>query len=194
MNPYTKALPDDVAAKHAQALSRSVRDVSAPQRRDWSRDDLGRNDSNSWLNNFPVRGRTEYATLFDRAGQPKAAFFAVRDAALAAQKTPMNNQMATPRPRNQFTLAPPRLPRAAPMRLRKPRINSWSRNYRPTVDARFPKSHRCGARQSRRCQRKLVSRNVRVAIWLFIGVFCAAKPHRALEKVTGWPARSNKVA
>lgn len=29
------------------------------------------NDENSWRNDWPVKGRTEYATLFDRQGQPK---------------------------------------------------------------------------------------------------------------------------
>lgn len=28
-------------------------------------------DGNSWRNGFPVKGRTDYATLFDRQGQPK---------------------------------------------------------------------------------------------------------------------------
>ena len=29
------------------------------------------NDANSWRNDFPVRGRTDYATLFDRQNKPK---------------------------------------------------------------------------------------------------------------------------
>lgn len=29
------------------------------------------NDANSWRNGFPVKGRTDYATLFDRQSQPK---------------------------------------------------------------------------------------------------------------------------
>ena len=29
------------------------------------------NDANSWRNDWPVKGRTEYATLFDRNSQPK---------------------------------------------------------------------------------------------------------------------------
>ncbi|MBR0046342.1 MAG: endo-1,4-beta-xylanase [Bacteroidaceae bacterium] len=29
------------------------------------------NDANSWRNSFPIRGRTDYATLFDRQNQPK---------------------------------------------------------------------------------------------------------------------------
>jgi endo-1,4-beta-xylanase len=34
-------------------------------------------DAESWLNNFPVKGRTNYPTLFDRQGQPKPAYDAV---------------------------------------------------------------------------------------------------------------------
>lgn len=34
-------------------------------------------DGNSWRNNWPVRGRTDYPLLFDRQGKPKPAFHAV---------------------------------------------------------------------------------------------------------------------
>ena len=34
----------------------------------------GVNDANSWKNNWPVRGRTDYPLLFDRNNQPKPAF------------------------------------------------------------------------------------------------------------------------
>jgi endo-1,4-beta-xylanase len=37
----------------------------------------GVHDGQSWLNNWPVRGRTNYPLLFDRQGQPKPAFDAV---------------------------------------------------------------------------------------------------------------------
>jgi len=37
----------------------------------------GVTDGDSWLNSSPVRGRTSYPQLFDRAGQPKPAFDAV---------------------------------------------------------------------------------------------------------------------
>ena len=47
------------------------------------RDAIGRvtfwgvTDGDSWLNNFPTRGRTNYPLLFDREGKPKPAFDAV---------------------------------------------------------------------------------------------------------------------
>jgi endo-1,4-beta-xylanase len=39
----------------------------------------GVNDGQSWLNGFPVRGRTNYPLLFDRQFKPKPAFYAVID-------------------------------------------------------------------------------------------------------------------
>lgn len=41
----------------------------------------GVSDKTSWLNNFPVRGRTNFALLFDRQFQPKPAFYRVLNAA-----------------------------------------------------------------------------------------------------------------
>lgn len=41
----------------------------------------GITDKDSWLNNFPVRGRTNFALLFDRAGKPKPAFYRVLETA-----------------------------------------------------------------------------------------------------------------
>jgi endo-1,4-beta-xylanase len=37
----------------------------------------GVNDGQSWLNGFPVRGRTNYPLLFDRQFKPKPAFYKV---------------------------------------------------------------------------------------------------------------------
>jgi endo-1,4-beta-xylanase len=42
----------------------------------------GVTDGDSWKNNWPVRGRTNYPLLFDRAYQPKPAFHRVVEAAL----------------------------------------------------------------------------------------------------------------
>jgi len=44
-------------------------------------------DGDSWLNNWPIRGRTSYPLLFDRSGQPKPAFQAVIQ--VAAKGKPM---------------------------------------------------------------------------------------------------------
>ena len=37
----------------------------------------GVTDRESWLNGFPIRGRTNYPLLFDRTGKPKRALEAV---------------------------------------------------------------------------------------------------------------------
>ena len=41
----------------------------------------GVTDAGSWLNDWPVRGRTNYPLLFDRASQPKPAFISVLETA-----------------------------------------------------------------------------------------------------------------
>jgi endo-1,4-beta-xylanase len=77
LNPYTAGLPDSVQ----QALTRQYADLFAVYVR--HRDIISRvtfwgvTDRDSWLNNWPVRGRTSHPLLFDRAGQPKPAFDAV---------------------------------------------------------------------------------------------------------------------
>jgi endo-1,4-beta-xylanase len=71
LNPYTEGLPDSVNVafenryldffnlflKHQDVISRVTL---------W-----GVNDNNSWKNNWPVRGRTDYPLLFDRNNEPK---------------------------------------------------------------------------------------------------------------------------
>ncbi|MFW6275546.1 MAG: endo-1,4-beta-xylanase [bacterium] len=71
LNPYTEGLPDSVNVayenryldffnlflKHQEVISRVTL---------W-----GVNDNNSWKNNWPVRGRTDYPLLFDRNNEPK---------------------------------------------------------------------------------------------------------------------------
>jgi GH35 family endo-1,4-beta-xylanase len=83
MNPYTVSLPDAVARQHAeryrQAFAMFLR----------HKDVIGRvtlwgpHDGDSWFNDFPIKGRTDYPLLFDRQGKPKPAFYAVQQAAQA---------------------------------------------------------------------------------------------------------------
>jgi endo-1,4-beta-xylanase len=77
MNPYTQGLPDTVAQQQAeryrQAFAMFLRHKDVIGRVTlW-----GTHDGLSWLNHFPVPGRTDYPLLFDRQGKPKPAFFAV---------------------------------------------------------------------------------------------------------------------
>ena len=77
LNPYPNGLPEDVQ----QALAKRYADLFAVF---WKHRDVvarvtlwGVTDRESWLNNWPVRGRTSYPLLFDREGKPKPAFTAV---------------------------------------------------------------------------------------------------------------------
>jgi endo-1,4-beta-xylanase len=76
-NPYTAGLPDDVQ----QALAKRYADlfkVYVAHKDVITRITFwGVTDGDTWLNNFPTRGRTNYPLLFDRQGKAKAAFEAV---------------------------------------------------------------------------------------------------------------------
>jgi len=87
LNPYANGLPDDVQ----QALARqyaSLFGVYLKHRAVMSRVTLwGLTDADSWRNDWPVVGRTDYPLLFDRNGKPKPAFDAViRQATLAENR------------------------------------------------------------------------------------------------------------
>jgi endo-1,4-beta-xylanase len=76
LNPYTNGLPADMQEKLAARYEELFRIFV--QHKEIQRVTLwGVTDSESWLNNFPVRGRTNYPLLFDRQCQPKPAFAAV---------------------------------------------------------------------------------------------------------------------
>ena len=81
MNPYTDKLPDTIAQAQAKRYQKAfvmfLRHKTVIGRVTF----WGVRDSKSWLNDFPLRGRTDYPLLFDRAGKPKPAFFAVQNAA-----------------------------------------------------------------------------------------------------------------
>jgi endo-1,4-beta-xylanase len=76
-NPYTAGLPDDKQKALAQRYA-ELFDVFVKHRASIDRITFwGVTDAESWLNNFPTRGRTNYPLLFDRQGKPKPAFDAV---------------------------------------------------------------------------------------------------------------------
>lgn len=78
MNPYTQSLPADVAEKQAERYRQAFELFLRYQKHIRRVTLWGTQDGSSWLNNFPVRGRTDYALLFDRQGKPKPAFFAIQ--------------------------------------------------------------------------------------------------------------------
>ncbi len=76
-NPYADALPDSVqtqlAADYEALFKLFLKHKDKVTRVTF----WGVNDGDSWLNNWPVRGRTNYPLLFDRKDQPKPAFYKV---------------------------------------------------------------------------------------------------------------------
>ena len=88
LNPYPAGLPDSVQ----RALTTRYVDMfrvflkygaSIDRVTFW-----GVTDGDSWLNGWPIRGRTSYPLLFDRAGRPKAAF----DGVMALARRPATNR------------------------------------------------------------------------------------------------------
>jgi endo-1,4-beta-xylanase len=77
LNPYANGLPDSVQ----QALAKRYAELFEVFRKHRAVIDRvtfwGVTDGDSWLNDWPVRGRTSYPLLFDRMGRPKPAFYAV---------------------------------------------------------------------------------------------------------------------
>ncbi len=80
LNPYTNGLPAEVESQLTDSYGKLFRLFVKHA------DKIDRvtfwcvTDADSWLNYRPIAGRTDYPLLFDRKGQPKAAFHAVVDA------------------------------------------------------------------------------------------------------------------
>lgn len=81
-NPYTNGLPDSVqqalAKRYAELFAVYVKHSQVVSRVTF----WGVTDGDSWLNDWPVKGRTSHPLLFDRACKPKPAFAAVLETAL----------------------------------------------------------------------------------------------------------------
>ena len=76
-NPYINSLPDSIQQKLSDDYERLFR-LFVKHKDKISRVTFwGVNDGQSWLNNWPVRGRTNYPLLFDRAFKPKPAYYRV---------------------------------------------------------------------------------------------------------------------
>ena len=77
LNPYKNGLPDEMQKKLANRYA-ELFGIFLKHHKDISRITFWNvTDKESWLNNFPVRGRTNYPLLFDRDGKTKPAFDAV---------------------------------------------------------------------------------------------------------------------
>jgi endo-1,4-beta-xylanase len=90
LNPYVNGLPESVqqelARRYAELFAVFLKHRGTVSRVTF----WGVTDGDSWLNNWPIRGRSSYPLLFDRAGRPKPAYDAVIDVAkgLSGSGTP----------------------------------------------------------------------------------------------------------
>ena len=77
MNPYSNGLPEakqqELAKRYIDLFQLFLKHHDKIKKVTF----WGATDKYSWLNNWPIKGRTSYPLLFDRAGRPKAAFHAV---------------------------------------------------------------------------------------------------------------------
>jgi endo-1,4-beta-xylanase len=83
-DPYRRGLPPEtqqkLAKRYGEIVGEIVRHPAVTMIGFW-----GTHDGRSWLNDFPVRGRTNHPLLFDRDYKPKPAFDAVIKALRAAE-------------------------------------------------------------------------------------------------------------
>jgi endo-1,4-beta-xylanase len=81
LNPYKSGLPDSVntalADRYAEFFKMFIKHSSIISRVTF----WGVRDGDSWLNYWPVMGRSNYPLVFDREGKPKPAFYKIIDAA-----------------------------------------------------------------------------------------------------------------
>ncbi len=77
MNPYKDGIPDSVATRLDENYNKLFKTFMK------YKDDIkritfwGARNSDSWLNNWPIPGRTNYPLIFDRNGKPKLSFFEI---------------------------------------------------------------------------------------------------------------------
>lgn len=84
-DPFPKTFPPEMQAKlarrYGEIVTEIVRHPSVTMIGFW-----GTHDGRSWLNDYPVKGRTNHPLLFDREYKPKPAFDAVIQALKAANQ------------------------------------------------------------------------------------------------------------
>ena len=89
LNPYVDRLPDAkqlaLAKRYAELFKVYLKHREAIERVTF----WGVADGDSWLNNWPLKGRTNYPLLFDRLGQPKPALEALIEVVNPSQKVQM---------------------------------------------------------------------------------------------------------
>jgi endo-1,4-beta-xylanase len=77
LNPYADGLPNDIqeklAKRYAELFAVFLKHKDVVNRVTF----WGVSNGDSWLNNWPIRGRKSYPLLFDRERKPTTAFDAV---------------------------------------------------------------------------------------------------------------------
>lgn len=77
MNPFMNGLPDSVQMKFTEGYETLFK-LFIKHKEKISRVTFwGVHDGQSWLNGWPIKGRTNYPLLFDRKYQPKEAYYKV---------------------------------------------------------------------------------------------------------------------
>ena len=77
LNPYVNGIPDNVLQQQA-ADYQNLFKLFLKHKDKISRVTLwGVNDGQTWLNDWPIRGRTNYPLLFDREFKAKKAYFSI---------------------------------------------------------------------------------------------------------------------
>jgi endo-1,4-beta-xylanase len=88
LDPYRGPLPDPIQEELARRYS-SIFEIYLRHRKSITRVTFwGLDDGRTWLNHFPIRGRTNHPLLFDRDLNPKPAFHAVVAQKLAPPPPP----------------------------------------------------------------------------------------------------------
>jgi endo-1,4-beta-xylanase len=77
MNPYPTGLPDSMQATLSKGYGDLFKLFLKYKGKVGRITFWGVNDGQSWLNDWPIRGRTNYPLLFDREFKPKPAFYRV---------------------------------------------------------------------------------------------------------------------
>lgn len=79
LNPYVNGLPDSVQQQLARDYENLFKLFLKHKDKITRVTFWGVNDGQSWLNGWPVRGRTNYPLLFDREFNPKPAYYKVME-------------------------------------------------------------------------------------------------------------------
>tara|TARA_R110002051_G_scaffold87713_4_gene154483 strand:+ start:24661 stop:25788 length:1128 start_codon:yes stop_codon:yes gene_type:complete len=90
MNPYPKSLPDSIQNKLAKRYNDIFKLFLKYQDKISRVTFWGLSDNQSWLNDWPIKGRTNYPLLFDRDYNPKRAYDSIISLRVKEQKQSTN--------------------------------------------------------------------------------------------------------